>query len=198
MSSPDAAAGAPGARLTPSAIFLIALVPFLVLATANSAGYRYGASDQAFYVPAVLEAMNPALFPRDSHLIASQARLTLFDEVIGGAARATGLALPVMLALFQVMTLGLLAWGVIRIGDVFYRTRWARRRPAVPRDAAARDQQVGHEHARRLLPSAPAGVCAGHHRRGRVPARPTGRRRGSCSPSPARSIRRPRCGSRSG
>ena len=125
MSSPDAVAGAPGARPTLSAIFLIALVPFLVLATANSAGYRYGASDQAFYVPAVLEAMNPALFPRDSHLIASQARLTLFDEVIGGAARVTGLALPVMLALFQVMTLGLLAWGVIRIGDVFYRTRWA-------------------------------------------------------------------------
>jgi len=29
-------------------------VLFCVLATINSGGYRYGASDQAFYIPAIL------------------------------------------------------------------------------------------------------------------------------------------------
>ena len=32
------------------------LLPFILLATLNSAGYRYGASDQAFYVPAMLKS----------------------------------------------------------------------------------------------------------------------------------------------
>ena len=51
------------------AILAACFVPFLVLATLNSAGYRYGASDQAFYLPAMLERLDPALFPRDSDLI---------------------------------------------------------------------------------------------------------------------------------
>ena len=56
-------AGGGGYRATLAAI---SLIPFVVLATFNSAGYRYGASDQAFYLPAVLDRVNPALFPRDS------------------------------------------------------------------------------------------------------------------------------------
>ena len=40
-------------------LFAALLLPFVVLATFNSAGYRYGASDQAFYVPAILEQLNP-------------------------------------------------------------------------------------------------------------------------------------------
>ena len=32
---------------------------FVVLATANAGGYRYGASDQAFYIPAVMRALEP-------------------------------------------------------------------------------------------------------------------------------------------
>lgn len=125
MSSPDAAAAAPAPRGALAAVVLIALVPFAVLATANSAGYRYGASDQAFYVPAVLEAINPALFPRDSGLIHSQANLTAVDEVIGGAATASGVSLPTAFAAFQVLTLGLLAAGIVSVGSLFYRTRWA-------------------------------------------------------------------------
>ena len=69
------------------------LLPFILLATVNSAGYRYGASDQAFYAPAILKRIDPALYPRDSDLIQSQARLTLVDEVLGPVARATGVPL---------------------------------------------------------------------------------------------------------
>jgi len=35
----------------------------------NSAGYRYGASDQAFYIPAIVRHLEPADFPRDAPLI---------------------------------------------------------------------------------------------------------------------------------
>ena len=61
----------------------VALVgSFAVLVTANSAGYRFGVSDQAFYVPAVERLITPSLFPRDAALIDSQARLTVSDDLI--------------------------------------------------------------------------------------------------------------------
>ena len=39
-------------------------------------GYRFGISDQAFYIPAIALSRSPDLFPRDRVLIAPQARLT--------------------------------------------------------------------------------------------------------------------------
>ena len=38
-------------------------IVFVVLATMNAAGYRYAASDQAFYIPAVVRHLEPAVFP---------------------------------------------------------------------------------------------------------------------------------------
>ncbi len=100
----------------------LCLVPFLLLCTSNSAGYRYGASDLAFYVPAALERLDPALFPRDGALIASQAQLTAIDEVIGVLARATGLTLPALFAVLYTLTLVLLAAAIWLIGARIYRT----------------------------------------------------------------------------
>jgi len=99
-------------------------VPFVLLATLNSAGYRYGASDQAFYVPAALKSANPSLYPRDGALIQSQAKLTIVDEVIGQLARAH-VPLPAAFAALQIATLALLALAAIRLARSFYRTRWA-------------------------------------------------------------------------
>ncbi len=109
----------------PGTRFLWCLLPFLLLATLNSAGYRYGASDQAFYAPAMLEGIDPSLFPRDSDLIRSQARLTLADNVIGPVARTIGIALPPLFVALQVLTLLLLASAVFAIGLRLYRTGWA-------------------------------------------------------------------------
>ena len=58
---------------------------FVLAATANGAGYRYGMSDQAFYIPSVVRAVDPAAFPRDGSLIDSQGRLMLADDVIAGS-----------------------------------------------------------------------------------------------------------------
>ncbi len=104
--------------------FAVFLFPFLVLCTLNSAGYRYGASDLAFYIPAVLERLDPSLFPRDGALIASQARLTMIDETIAPLARRTGLGLPPLFATLYATTLALLLAGALLLGRVLYRTEW--------------------------------------------------------------------------
>jgi hypothetical protein len=106
-------------------LFASVLLPFLALATLNSAGYRFGASDQAFYVPAIFYDLDPTLYPSDAPLIVSQAKLTVIDEVVAGIVRVTGLPLTALFAILYVATLGLLAWAAIRIGHLAYRTTWA-------------------------------------------------------------------------
>jgi hypothetical protein len=105
-------------------VALCCVSAFILLATINSAGYRYGASDQAFYLPAMLEAMNPALFPRDSGLIKSQAQLTFADDVIGPIARVTGVTFPALFVMLQLATLTLLACAGARIARMLYRSEW--------------------------------------------------------------------------
>ena len=104
--------------------FALSLVPFLLLCTLNSAGYRYGASDLAFYIPAALERLDPSLFPRDGALIASQARLTMIDEVIAGLSRTTGLGLPALFAAMYCTALSLLLAGALSIGRILYQSSW--------------------------------------------------------------------------
>ena len=90
----------------------------------NSAGYRYAASDQAFYIPAVVRHLEPADFPRDAPLIDAQARVILSDDVIAAVARATGLSLQWLFASLYAVTLGLLFVALVRIGRRLYRTEW--------------------------------------------------------------------------
>jgi hypothetical protein len=104
--------------------FAVCLVPFIVLATLNSGGYRYGASDQAFYVPAVLEKLDPALFPRDTALLVAQTRLTLVDETLAAIVTATGMPLPSAFALLYLVALILVAAGTWLVGTTFYRSAW--------------------------------------------------------------------------
>lgn len=101
------------------------LALFVVLATLNSAGYRYGASDQAFYAPAVIHRLHPDYYPRDAALIRSQARLTLVDETIAPLVRLSGLSLPRVFAALYVVSLVLLALGALSLGRLYYRTTWA-------------------------------------------------------------------------
>jgi hypothetical protein len=96
----------------------------VLLCTLNSAGYRYGASDLAFYIPAALERIDPSLFPRDTPLIASQARLTMIDETIAGLAKMTGLTMPALFLTLYVTTLALLLAGAMLFGRLLYRSTW--------------------------------------------------------------------------
>lgn len=85
---------------------------FIVLATANAAGYRYGVSDQAFYIPAVAKAIDPTLFPRDTPVLAPQMRAWLGDDVVATVSRVSPVDLPVIAGVLQVATLILLAGAV--------------------------------------------------------------------------------------
>jgi hypothetical protein len=117
----------PGAQGKAAALwtFALSLVPFIFLSTLNAAGYRYGASDLAFYVPAALVQINPSLFPRDGALIAAQAKLTAIDEVLTACVHVTGLSLPALFAVLYCGTLALLAVAVWLVGSRVYRTAGA-------------------------------------------------------------------------
>ncbi len=109
----------------PLSLFPCLLVLFLPLATANSAGYRYGASDLAFYGPAVMRDLDPALFPRDGALIEAQARLTFMDETVAALARLTTDHFPTLFLGLYVLTLVLLALGAAAIAGQMYHSPWA-------------------------------------------------------------------------
>jgi hypothetical protein len=105
--------------------FAFYVIPFIALATLNSGGYRYGASDQAFYQPAVLLQLDPALFPRDAAVLAAQTHLTMVDELIARAVEMTGASLPGVFLVMYIGALVLLAAGVWQIGRRLYRSEWA-------------------------------------------------------------------------
>jgi hypothetical protein len=96
----------------------------VLLATLNAAGYRYAASDQAFYIPAALRRLDPALFPRDAPLIDAQAHLVAVDALIAWTVRITGASLQQIFLAAYVLTLLLLYAGLVRLGTRLYAGRW--------------------------------------------------------------------------
>jgi hypothetical protein len=97
---------------------------FAVLVSANSGGYRYGVSDQAFYIPVFSDAADPALFPRDGALLDSQSRLTVLDELAGALIRATGVSLPALCLIGYLVTVAIFVAGVVLIGDRLLGSAW--------------------------------------------------------------------------
>lgn len=96
---------------TPLALALAAAL-FVAIATANSGGYRYGVSDQAFYQPAIAMSVDPALFPRDRVVLLPQMRLWIGDTLIAAVARMTGVTLPsLFLTLYLTTLVALFAGG---------------------------------------------------------------------------------------
>lgn len=120
---PDGAAVA-GRPLVRWTAWSLALCVFGVLVTANSAGYRYGASDQAFYIPVVQNEVTPALFPDDSALIEAQGRFSLSDEVLAAVVRTTGVSLPVLFLAGYVLSTALFAVAILSIGRHVYASWW--------------------------------------------------------------------------
>jgi hypothetical protein len=99
-------------------------VAFVLVATANGAGYRYGVSDQAFYIPVVVRALDPTAYPRDSAVIDAQGRLMLSDEVLATVVRTTGWPLDAVFLGAYLLTAGVLYAGLMLIGSRVYRYTW--------------------------------------------------------------------------
>ena len=109
--------------LVPVAVVTGALA-FCVLLTLNSGGYHYAVSDQAFYIPVVLDELEPALFPHAEQLIGAQDRLLLFDDWFAPLVRLTGWSLPVAFLIAHLLTLLILYGAFLALGKVLYRSWW--------------------------------------------------------------------------
>lgn len=97
---------------------------FVLLATANGGGYRFGTSDQAFYIPVVLRALDASAFPRDASLIDAQGHLMLTDEILAGIIRTTGVSMEILFLAGYLLSMGLLWWGLLLIGRTTTVNRW--------------------------------------------------------------------------
>ena len=95
-----------------------------MLATANGAGYRYGVSDQAFYIPVVEHAINPETFPRDASLIDAQGRLMITDEIIASVARLTSLPLDAIFLAGYLLSVAVIGIALVLIGQRVSATPW--------------------------------------------------------------------------
>jgi len=104
---------------------LAGAIVFLVLATANSGGYRYGVSDQAYYLPAVALAGDPDLFPRDRVVLATQTGLMAADDALAWASRATGLDLPEIFLGTYILTVLILYGATIGLARTLGLNWWA-------------------------------------------------------------------------
>src|SRR6185436_1315621 len=108
----------------PAAVWWAGGVAFAILATANAAGYRYGASDLAFHIPAVVRALDPGSFPRDAPLIDAQGHLMLADDALAWVVRLTGLPLDLTFFGAYLLSLVLLWLGVVLVGRRAFASPW--------------------------------------------------------------------------
>ena len=97
---------------------------FCFLVMLNVGGYRYGVSDQAFYIPIVRQGLEPSLFPHDAPLLAVQNRLLAFDDWFAPLVRLTGRSLPVAFFATYLTGLALLYGAIVLLGRSLYRTWW--------------------------------------------------------------------------
>jgi hypothetical protein len=95
---------------------------FCLVAILNCGGYRYGVGDQAFYVPAVTQHLNPALFPRDRTILRAQDRFMLYDDGVAAFVRATGVSVQAVFFAGYLAGLALLFGALTAIGRAMYRT----------------------------------------------------------------------------
>jgi hypothetical protein len=105
-----------------AAASLAGFLAFLVLSTANGAGYRFGVSDGAAYAPAVMLAENPAAFPRDAPLIRTQGQFFVVDEILAGIGHVTGASLESRFFAAYLVAMAAVWAGVILLGSSLYRS----------------------------------------------------------------------------
>ena len=95
--------------MTRSLAIAAAVLCFMALATANSGGYRFGISDQAYYGAAVVKSVHPTWYPRDTPLLAAQSRHMLSDDLMGWIARGLHSDLPPLFFAVYAIALAALA-----------------------------------------------------------------------------------------
>ena len=119
-----AAVDTPG-RLGPAWWAAAALV-FVLIATLNAGGYRFGVADQAFYLPAIQRHLDPQSFPRDRLIIDDQDRLNVFTAALAAAVQETGVGTEWLFAAMYLAALGLGFGAAVSMGRELGLSPWAR------------------------------------------------------------------------
>ncbi|MEO6830473.1 MAG: hypothetical protein ABI164_11745 [Acidobacteriaceae bacterium] len=91
-------------------------------------GYHPGAEDDGIYLPAILQDLNPHLFPHNSGFFRTQTQGTIFDHVIAGSIRMTHLPVAWATLIWQFLAILLVLWGCLRIARFCFRevhAQWA-------------------------------------------------------------------------
>ena len=107
-----------------AAALALGATAFCLLTLLNVGGYRYGVSDQAFYIPIVLQGLEPGLFPHDAALLAVQNRFLAFDDWFAPLVRISGLSLQDAFFSAYAAGLALLYAACVTLGRSLYRTWW--------------------------------------------------------------------------
>lgn len=100
-------------------------VAFAILATLNAGGYRYGASDQSFYIPAILQQLDPALFPQDRAVLGPQGRYFLIDELAATLIRHAGGSIEGWFLAGYALSLAMLYGGLVWLGRTVFQSTLA-------------------------------------------------------------------------
>jgi hypothetical protein len=101
-----------------------AVLAFTLVATANSGGYRFGISDQAYHVPAIAAAADPSLFPRDRVLFDAQSSRTFGDDLVAALASSPDRLPALFVALYFVALAGL-GWAAFAFSRALGASAWA-------------------------------------------------------------------------
>ena len=109
---------------TPRAGLAAGAAAFCLVAILNCGGYRYGVGDHAFYVPALVQHLDPTLFPRDRHLLHAQDRFMLYDNAFAWLSRTAQMSIPSLFLSAYVVSTLLLFGAVIAIGRSLFVSWW--------------------------------------------------------------------------
>jgi Dolichyl-phosphate-mannose-protein mannosyltransferase len=94
-----------------SLTFLLPLATFAMLVQ----GYHPGLEDDAFYLAAIKQDLNPSLFPHDADFFRVQFQATVFDKLIAFSLRWTHVPLEWGILFWQWAVTVLILWGCWRI-----------------------------------------------------------------------------------
>lgn len=87
----------------------------LTIAAIFVMGYHPGLEDDSFYLAAIKNHLNPALFPHDSNFFRLQFQATIFDKLIASSVKMLPLPLPWTILLWQFVAIFLVLLGSHRI-----------------------------------------------------------------------------------
>lgn len=102
------------------------LISILTLLAFAVQGYHPGAEDAEIYLPGVLKALNPRLFPVNSEFFAAHAHLSWFSNLIAGSVRISHLPLDAALILWQFGSIFLLLAACWKLSGLCFPDRQAR------------------------------------------------------------------------